>query len=181
MISNVSEVTPPQSHYRLIPSQVIREPQDIQLIPQQTQPPPSIADRLQTAQRAWQALLPGSFHQPAHPNSRTSNRRPIILSSENHTTNHPWGDPLQAKADGVTRIFSLNTNGLSLDQRGGRFDELCKVTKEVQADIVCCQEHNLDTTQSNVRRILYDTTRQHALVPFPTSVWFYTDPFSHAL
>ncbi|KAI2495726.1 hypothetical protein MHU86_18785 [Fragilaria crotonensis] len=33
--------------------------------------------------------------------------------------------------------------------------------REVQADIICGQEHNLDTVQSTVRSILYDTTKQH--------------------
>ena len=33
--------------------------------------------------------------------------------------------------------------------------------REVQADILCGQEHNLDTVQSTVRSILYDTTKQH--------------------
>jgi exonuclease III len=56
---------------------------------------------------------------------------------------------------------SLNVNGLSIDRRGGKFDDLCRLTKEVNADVMCSQEHNLDTTQSRVRNILYDTTRQH--------------------
>ena len=49
----------------------------------------------------------------------------------------------------VTRAYSLNTNGLSIGRRGGRFDDLCKVVKEVNTDIVWCQEHNLDTTRSS--------------------------------
>jgi exonuclease III len=31
----------------------------------------------------------------------------------------------------------------------------------VQADIVCCQEHHLDTTKTSVRSILHETARQH--------------------
>ena len=37
---------------------------------------------------------------------------------------------------------------------------MCKVAKEVQADIVACQEINLDTTQPVVRSILYETLRK---------------------
>ena len=48
-----------------------------------------------------------------------------------------------------------------MDRRGGQFDEYCSVLKEVQADVTCGQEHNLDAIQSPVRSILFDTTRQH--------------------
>ena len=37
---------------------------------------------------------------------------------------------------------------------------MCTVAKEVQADIVACQEINLDTTQPVVRSILYETLRK---------------------
>ena len=55
----------------------------------------------------------------------------------------------------------MNVNGLSLDHRGGQFDEVCKVAKEVQSDFLCCQETNVDASQPLVRNILYHTTRQH--------------------
>jgi hypothetical protein len=35
------------------------------------------------------------------------------------------------------------------------------VAREVQADILCVQEHNLDTQQTQVRSILFNTSRQH--------------------
>ncbi len=35
------------------------------------------------------------------------------------------------------------------------------MTKEVQANMVCCQEHNLDTTQASIQRTLFDTVRQY--------------------
>ncbi len=81
--------------------------------------------------------------------------------TSNNRENNPWGDELIEKGENVTRVYSLNVNGLSLDKRGGRFDDLCKVAKEVQTDILCCQEHNLDTTKHHVRSILYDTARHH--------------------
>jgi hypothetical protein len=55
----------------------------------------------------------------------------------------------------------MNVNGLNIDRRGGQFDTLCRMLKEVQADVYCGQEHNLDTTQPNIRKILYDTAAQH--------------------
>jgi hypothetical protein len=83
------------------------------------------------------------------------------MTAENHRANTSWGDPLLGKWASTTRIYSLNVNGLSLDRRGGKFDELCKVMKEVQADVLCCQEHCLDTTRPNACNILHDTARQH--------------------
>ena len=59
------------------------------------------------------------------------------------------------------RIYAMNVNGLSLDRRAGQFDTACEVQKEVQADILCGQEHNLDSDKTHVRSILYDTCRQH--------------------
>ena len=69
---------------------------------------------------------------------------------------------------------------LSLDRRGGRFSERCSMAKEIQADVICCQEHNLDTTQSGLRKIIYDTTHHHwtrsrvrfATTPIPFTTQF---------
>ena len=52
-------------------------------------------------------------------------------------------------------------NGFQIDRMGGQFDVFCKVLREVQADVSCGQEHNLDTTKSQVRSILYHTTQQY--------------------
>ena len=87
--------------------------------------------------------------------------RQVTLSAQNQRTNQAWGDVLGVKDDTTTRIYSLNVNGFSLDRRGGQFDEYCRMAKEVQADIICCQEHNLDTTQTQVRSILFATLREH--------------------
>jgi exonuclease III len=114
--------------------------------------------QLQHAQVQWKRILDKKSDKALHP--RTPQRQ-FILTAENHRVNNPWGDPLVEKSSDVTRLYSLNVNGLSLDKRGGKFDELCKIMKEVQADIVCCQEHNLDTTKTSVRSILNKTARQH--------------------
>jgi hypothetical protein len=127
-------------------------------------PPPSPTNqitneqRLRIAQTEWNKLL---SRREADQSSEQLDRSTAVLSANNRRDNIPWGDLLDTKGDNVTRVYSLNTNGLSIDRRGGRFDDLCKVAKEVNADIVCCQEHNLDTTRSNVRSVLYDTARQH--------------------
>jgi exonuclease III len=87
--------------------------------------------------------------------------RPIILSKENQRTNDAWGDTLAEKLDTVTRVYGMNVNGLQLDQRGGQLDVLCKMITEVQADVFCGQEHNLDSDTSQVQQILYHTAHQH--------------------
>ena len=79
-------------------------------------------------------------------------------------SNNPWGDELQAnKPSHITRIYSQNVNGLTLDRRGGQFEDVCKVHNEVQADIFLGQEHNLDTTQLHVRSSLYNAAKQHCV------------------
>jgi hypothetical protein len=64
--------------------------------------------------------------------------RPIAISVENMRANEAWGDiPHENKPDHITWIYGMNVNGLTLDQRGGKLDDLCKVLKEVQADLFC--------------------------------------------
>ena len=116
---------------------------------------------LQRAQQQWRTLFTGSS-----PNADTSRmerptQRPTSLTSENMRTNQSWGDEIQAKPHHITRIYAINLNGIPLDARGGQFDTACRVLKEIQADVFCGQEHNLDTTQAPLRKILYDTASQH--------------------
>ena len=87
--------------------------------------------------------------------------RQNALSEANVLTNEPWGDHIGAKSGEITRMYCINLNGITLDKRGGKFDTVCRCMKEVQADIFSGQEHKLDTTQSSVRTIIYDTARQH--------------------
>jgi hypothetical protein len=94
------------------------------------------------------------------PNVAEGNR-PIILSVEYQRANISWGDNLTEKPATVTRIYGLNVNGLKLDTRGGQLDDLCKIINEVQADVFCGQEHNLDSDSTQVRQILYQTARSH--------------------
>jgi exonuclease III len=68
---------------------------------------------------------------------------------------------LSENSSSHTRLYVSNVNGIPLDRRGGHFDTLCKLHIEIQADLFCGQEHNLDTTQLAVRSILYDTARQY--------------------
>ena len=111
--------------------------------------------RHQQAREEWATLF-----QQRNKQSRHDNRTPI-LTTHNQQMNVPWGDLLQAKSTNVTRVYALNLNGIALDRRGGQFETLCSIAKEIQADILCCQEHNVDTTQTEVRSILYATARQH--------------------
>ena len=76
------------------------------------------------------------------------------------------GKPLNGKTglnkqDSATRIYGKNVSGLSIDQRGGQLDELLKVLKEVQADVFCGREHNLESNNTQVRQLLYHTSRRH--------------------
>ncbi|KAI2500967.1 hypothetical protein MHU86_13512 [Fragilaria crotonensis] len=87
---------------------------------------------------------------------------PIRLSTENLLQNIPWGDTLASIDPTHTRFYGMNaSNGIQLDREGGQFTEYCKLHAETQADISGIQEHNLDTTQPRLRRIMYDTVRKH--------------------
>jgi exonuclease III len=151
----------------LIPIQVIMEHPDVQVPsdpsrednnPRAPVDPDTLTPQshLHQAQMLWAAMLRPTDNPPV-----ANGNRPIILSIENQRANEPWGDPLTAKPDNITRIYGLNVNGLKLDQQGGQLDELCQVINEVQADVFCGQEHNLDSDNTQVRQILYQATRHH--------------------
>jgi exonuclease III len=156
----------------LIPAQLIVDqpatppllPTTPQIAPQGDLPPPlppttarlTPDQRLEQAQTTWAAML-----NTSRQTNVTDGHRPIILSVENQRINESWGDTLMEKQTHVTRIYGMNVNGLSLDKRGGQLDVLCNVINEVQADVFCGQEHNLDTDNTQVRQILYQTARHH--------------------
>ena len=104
----------------------------------------------ETAQNTWQQLLTG------HRGSRV-----VTLTHETRRVNDYWGDECLDKLGDHIRIYVQNVSGIRLDTRGGRFDSVCQVQKEVQADIVLGQEHNLDSSPYSVRSILHTTSRQH--------------------
>jgi hypothetical protein len=135
-------------------------PQPIRAIhPVDTSSPsqPSNVSPLQQAQIDWNSIF---MANQANSSRIQDGNRPIQLSVENQRQNTSWGDSMDAKHESVTRVYALIVNGLTLDRRGCQFDELCKVSKEVQDDMVACQEHCLDTTQAIVRSIMYDTIRK---------------------
>jgi exonuclease III len=112
---------------------------------------------LTSAQEQWRQLLSGqrsAVHQ-------TQESRQTVLTTTNTRTNFPWGDPLGPKDSIITRLYAINVNGISIDRRGGTFDDICRSVKEMQVDIFCAQEHNLDTTQLTVRSALYETAGKH--------------------
>jgi hypothetical protein len=123
---------------------------------------PSDGDWLQQAQKSWRSMISWTSTTPSPQSNSGSHRRTAsVLTTQNQRTNESWGDPMNEKPSHCTRIHIQNVNGLTLDSRGGQFDTLCAIHKEIQADISCGQEHKLDTTQMQVRSVVYDTARQH--------------------
>ena len=96
-----------------------------------------------------------------HHTSQTRTQQSIAITQANLTHNTPWGDEIQDKATDTIRIYAQNLNGMKIQLDGGQYKEMCEIVKEVKADIVCFQEHNLDTTQYQIRKILHDTTAKH--------------------
>ena len=86
----------------------------------------------------------------------------ITLSTENMRQNTHWGDEIQQeKGANTTRIYCQNVNGFKLDQEGGQYSSFCKIHQEITADISCCQEINLDTTQNSVQTTMHKTIQRH--------------------
>jgi hypothetical protein len=113
----------------------------------------SSSARLRIAQTEWSKLF---RNQPPE------GRQPMSILHVNNRTNIQWGDELRNKENDVTRIYSLNLNSLALDRRGGQFGMLCGIAQEIQADVVCCQESNVVTTNSTVKSfLLHQTANQH--------------------
>jgi exonuclease III len=111
--------------------------------------------RLNIAKAEWSKL----FH--SNPSQHKSMHRSLFLTHENESMNTPWGDPIREKESDITRIYALNLNGIALDRRGGQFDLLCKIATELQVDVLCGQELNVDTSQSVVRSILYNSAKAY--------------------
>ena len=110
---------------------------------------------LEEAQLKWRQLFSTS-----PPTDQLRPQTPA-MTVKNLRTNFFWGDPLTPKNPNVTRLYSINVNGISLDRRGGTFDDICRSVHEIQADIFCAQEHNLDTTQFKIQSTLFDTANNH--------------------
>ena len=138
---------------------------------------PSPLQRLRIAQAEWSKFF---LHDTTNSSRARDGARAIHLSVENYRENTAWGDPLDEKPENVTRVYCLNVNGFTLDRRGGKFEDFCKTATDVQADIVGCQEHNLDTTQSVVKSILYDTSRRVCRVWKRSKLHFGTTPIPFA-
>ena len=103
-----------------------------------------------------------NFFQRYRDNRETSNSNgATVLTTTNQRENKYRGDELKEKNQGTMRVYSINVNGMSIDRRGGKFTDICSVDKEVQCHIFCGQEHNLDTSQSMVRKVLYATAKQY--------------------
>ncbi len=100
---------------------------------------------------------------PTYPNPNPT-RRVIQLTTANLRNNEPFGDIMDKKADGTFRIWGSNFNGLSIDDSGGDFMELCEEATTMQADIVAGAEHNLDARQYYVRNICYRTCMKNRKV-----------------
>jgi hypothetical protein len=116
-----------------------------------------VMEKINIAQAEWRKM----FTQTIDDTGITCVNREIQLSLSNQQSNQYWGDKLDNKGHGMIRVYAANANDFTLDLREGQFDTYCTILQEVQADVACGQEHNLDSTQSPVRSIIFDTTRKY--------------------
>jgi hypothetical protein len=150
-----------------------------------------IRTRLQKASEAWARLFkssrPVNQDQSNTQQQQQSRQTTIVLTQANTIRNNPWGDRLQQKDDNITRMYVQNVNGIKIQNDGGQMQEICSTTKEVQADIVCLQEHNLDTTRCTVRHICcitpsdrhMDTIKTHHGGQFSNPILKYMETRGH--
>jgi hypothetical protein len=82
------------------------------------------------------------------------------IRKHNEINNTHVGDILSEKSDTTTRIFAQNQNGCNLRDKGYQFKEICEDTLLIQADLRAIIEHNLDTTNMDVRQTCYDIAKQ---------------------
>ena len=111
-----------------------------------------VMSTLLIAQHEWREVVDGT-------NGAVS-RQPSLPVAE-AIYNKSWGDECHEKPRNVFRLFAQTVTGLNLDRRGGQFDSLCQIQKETQSDVFLGQEHNLDSTQFQVKSILHATCKQH--------------------
>jgi hypothetical protein len=123
-------------------------------------PPDDNDELLQQAQSQWNTLFNKHNEEEYDNLYKNGTSTDTILTKANRKSNESWGDKLTVKSANVTRVCAQNINGLSIDRRGGQFENVCRVHNKVQADIFMGQEHNLDTTQMHVRSALYNATQE---------------------
>jgi hypothetical protein len=94
------------------------------------------------------------------PSEPTSNLTEHQQQQKNEIANTSIGDILSEKPDGITRCYAQNQNGVNLRDNGHQFKEICEDTRLIQADLRGLIEHNLDTTNLEVRQTCYDIAKQ---------------------
>jgi exonuclease III len=115
-------------------------------------------EQLAAAQAIWRQLVPGQHTVLDILRGHNDN---LNVPPENININIAFGNVLGAKAEGHTRVYCQNINGLRLDAEGGDFTALCRVSQEVQADVIGIMEHNIDTTKHYVQQLCYNALRHN--------------------
>ena len=108
--------------------------------------------QLQQAQARWRQL----FNYNADP---TEDERGLFIMEQNLKTNYNWGDFLCKKPKNTIRMYIQNLNGIGTNDIEGNFEEITAHMREIQADIICFQEHNLSTEQPKIRNALNQIVR----------------------
>ncbi len=105
-----------------------------------------------TPTQCWKAFTKLHFNQFRH--------TPSDPKTHTHSENEPWGDTISQKEPNRLRLYFLNINGLSLDKDGGKLREILAACDVLDVDLLGLAEHNCDTLQYQVRRILLETHKK---------------------
>lgn len=102
----------------------------------------------------------------------------LYITEANQKANHNFYDTMGEKPESVTRLDFQNVNGLHINMEGGDFSEACHTANEIQADILCITEHNLDTTKHHIKSVMEDrneylwaTNSTYSRLVYDTNVW----------
>lgn len=88
-------------------------------------------------------------------------------------TNDAFGDRMRTPIDNdTTRMYFINLNGLSLQNKAEKFRTLCEEMNKANVHLFAAAEHNLDTNKFIVRQSLQNIARktfQHHAIQTATS------------
>jgi hypothetical protein len=103
-----------------------------------------------------------------------------LQQQQNELQNAHVGDILAKKPEHISRVYVQNQHGINIKNNGHQFKELCEDTRLIQADLRGIVEHNLDTTNAEVRRSCTDIAKQtfpHHILEMTSSSIAYKTPY----
>jgi hypothetical protein len=96
------------------------------------------------------------------PNTNNMHRKPLMHSAPSILARMDTLPPpfIKIKPEDTTRLYFANPNGFTLPTHDGQFSEWCLEIQHLEADLIRVSEHNIDTTNTNARRICFESAKE---------------------